>query len=519
MSTPPILVPISALDETGPAFASATAKAEAFQASISRTSGSFKEARGAAMLLGEEVGIHMNRHLVTALASSKLLQGALAAAFPIVAAIGFAEIIGRIPDAIQKATDFFGGFTAAAKTAMEEAVKSNEKILTQFKTIAEGYHALAILQEESTKNAATAPKSDMEGTGSTALQWGKAAGPVGALAGYFYQIYETRKKINDVAAADFHLSDLQVKALEQLTKLTDERNKKEEEANAKAAAAAEAAAKAAQRHREELDKMLASLIAVAEKLPVIGWSQESLTRTGTGRMPLQAGTDFMSSVVQPDDSLSKKHLQDLQDQKGWYDETRTAAEKFQVEVAKLNALFGSNQGEVYQRALKDITQRYSETYKAAEKFGDAVGKAAVEGLLMGKSWKNIMDSLLVTILQLIVKMTLLKSLQQSSAGSTGVGGFLEGILSGFAGGKAGGGSVSGGMSYLVGERGPELFTPGSSGAITPNGAFGGGGGDTYIDARGADASVEQRIMRLLPIIEERAAQKGAAIAQQRSLRR
>jgi phage-related minor tail protein len=31
----------------------------------------------------------------------------------------------------------------------------------------------------------------------------------------------------------------------------------------------------------------------------------------------------------------------------------------------------------------------------------------------------------------------------------------------------------GGGSYLVGERGPELFTPGTSGNITPNGAMGG----------------------------------------------
>jgi hypothetical protein len=35
-------------------------------------------------------------------------------------------------------------------------------------------------------------------------------------------------------------------------------------------------------------------------------------------------------------------------------------------------------------------------------------------------------------------------------------------------GYAAGGPVSGGQTVLVGERGPELFTPGASGAITPN---------------------------------------------------
>jgi hypothetical protein len=43
----------------------------------------------------------------------------------------------------------------------------------------------------------------------------------------------------------------------------------------------------------------------------------------------------------------------------------------------------------------------------------------------------------------------------------------------FGGARALGGPVSPGGSYLVGERGPELFTPSSSGNITPNGAMGG----------------------------------------------
>ena len=39
--------------------------------------------------------------------------------------------------------------------------------------------------------------------------------------------------------------------------------------------------------------------------------------------------------------------------------------------------------------------------------------------------------------------------------------------------RANGGPVKGGNSYIVGERGPELFSPGVSGMITPNNAFGG----------------------------------------------
>ena len=40
-------------------------------------------------------------------------------------------------------------------------------------------------------------------------------------------------------------------------------------------------------------------------------------------------------------------------------------------------------------------------------------------------------------------------------------------------GRASGGPVSGGKPYIVGEKGPEIFTPGVSGGITPNHALGG----------------------------------------------
>ena len=48
-------------------------------------------------------------------------------------------------------------------------------------------------------------------------------------------------------------------------------------------------------------------------------------------------------------------------------------------------------------------------------------------------------------------------------------------LEGIDGERASGGPVMGGGTYLVGERGPELFTPSSSGNITANNALGGGG--------------------------------------------
>ena len=52
-----------------------------------------------------------------------------------------------------------------------------------------------------------------------------------------------------------------------------------------------------------------------------------------------------------------------------------------------------------------------------------------------------------------------------------IGGAIDSV---FGGGRANGGPVSRGTSYLVGERGPEIFTPRSNGSIIPNNAMGGG---------------------------------------------
>ena len=79
----------------------------------------------------------------------------------------------------------------------------------------------------------------------------------------------------------------------------------------------------------------------------------------------------------------------------------------------------------------------------------------------------------------------------------GGGGFLGAsvsILSKLFGGfRADGGDVDPGHAYMVGERGPEIWTPPSSGSIIPNNKLGGSTAYYTIDARGTDPVLtEQR---------------------------
>ena len=61
-----------------------------------------------------------------------------------------------------------------------------------------------------------------------------------------------------------------------------------------------------------------------------------------------------------------------------------------------------------------------------------------------------------------------------------------------------GGPVKGGKSYIVGEMGPELFTPGASGMITPNHALGGSTNVIVnVDATGSSVEGDEQQAREL----------------------
>ena len=78
---------------------------------------------------------------------------------------------------------------------------------------------------------------------------------------------------------------------------------------------------------------------------------------------------------------------------------------------------------------------------------------------------------------------------------------IPGAAKFFGGGKAAGGPVRSGGSYVVGEKGPELFTPSSSGHITPNHEMGGANVVVNVDASGSsvegDAGAAQELGSML----------------------
>jgi hypothetical protein len=90
----------------------------------------------------------------------------------------------------------------------------------------------------------------------------------------------------------------------------------------------------------------------------------------------------------------------------------------------------------------------------------------------------------------------------------GIGGLIDKV---FGGGKAAGGPVSGGTTYLVGEKGPELFTPGSSGTIIPNNRLSkGAGGGSVINITVNGAIDAEGTARQIVDILNRATARGGS---------
>jgi hypothetical protein len=98
----------------------------------------------------------------------------------------------------------------------------------------------------------------------------------------------------------------------------------------------------------------------------------------------------------------------------------------------------------------------------------------------------------------VAASAILNSIFGGYRGKGGVmGAFADALLP-----RAMGGPVSANTPYIVGERGPELFVPGTSGGIVPNNKLGMGGGVTVapvynIDARGATADLQRSLPGIL----------------------
>ena len=151
------------------------------------------------------------------------------------------------------------------------------------------------------------------------------------------------------------------------------------------------------------------------------------------------------------------------------------------------------QADAKAKAQKEEKKRAEELKNVYQGIGDTIAdgvvnalKGAVDGTTsLASAATSLLDDLANQMLQLARNMLFFGNI----TGSLVPGGGLLGNL--FGGFMAKGGTVTGGRSYMVGEKGPELFTPGRTGSIAPSGSFGGTSVVVNVDASGTQAQGDQ----------------------------
>tara|TARA_R110000851_G_scaffold250095_2_gene402551 strand:- start:1856 stop:4144 length:2289 start_codon:yes stop_codon:yes gene_type:complete len=143
------------------------------------------------------------------------------------------------------------------------------------------------------------------------------------------------------------------------------------------------------------------------------------------------------------------------------------------------------------KALADQEKKLTEWQKSMVSLFDDIKEGIADAIVEGEGFKGLISSILKEMAK-----TQIVNMLGGLGGTPGAG-----ILSIFKKPKGAftGGPVSSGVTRIVGEKGPEIFTPSGAGMITPNHRVGGRGGSTVVntyntfDIRGSEQEVQQMI--------------------------
>jgi hypothetical protein len=138
-----------------------------------------------------------------------------------------------------------------------------------------------------------------------------------------------------------------------------------------------------------------------------------------------------------------------------------------------------------QSRYNDLLDQARERQSAMNQLGNTFAAALDDWIVQGGKFKDVLANLARSLASMALQASLTGGGPLGGfLGMAGKGGGLGGLFGAIAGNlfRAEGGSVTGGRGYVVGERGPEYFVPGTSGSIIPNNRMntGGKGGGVVI---------------------------------------
>ena len=199
----------------------------------------------------------------------------------------------------------------------------------------------------------------------------------------------------------------------------------------------------------------------------------------------------------------------------------TATEKAISKFRELN----SGSLKTLEDKMKNIRMTIAEGINSGiTKMSESLSRAIVFGEKLSDTFRAMAQQFLVKIISHLIEIVARKGVElaieklitrekqkQAALG----GGSLFGAAKSFLG-FASGGAVASGKPVVVGERGPELFVPNSTGQITQNARGGNAGGSTTVnfnintvDARGFDELLTQSRGTITQLINQAVNERGA----------
>ena len=246
---------------------------------------------------------------------------------------------------------------------------------------------------------------------------------------------------------------------------------------------------------ETINQMLDEMLEKEKKLKTAGFGQGEGKNAGANRKRLgQLRQESVATQVNID--KNKVFIEELTRVRDQFTQNRDAAEAANRGIRK-----GLEDVNAELRKLNDVQFQVVELSKTLGSAFSESFKGIIKGTMsVGDAFRNMFMRIADHFLDMAAQM-------MAAQISRGFMGMFGSIFSGFGGGlassaqlgaqatamtgipsgaalpagsfgissitRAAGGPVKGGSSYLVGERGPEMFSPGVSGMITPNHALGG----------------------------------------------
>ena len=171
----------------------------------------------------------------------------------------------------------------------------------------------------------------------------------------------------------------------------------------------------------------------------------------------QLAEDLSNTIEQEWISTTKSQLEQLDirfnKQKTELERTKEVNENYQRDLLRLEETYAVKRDEILNRGTNSYSKNIDSLKDQFQSFADGFKNAITDSILTGENKIN----------------DFIESMKKKAI-ETGIQEFLMPKLMGFMGlpGRASGGPVLANAPYMVGERGPELFVPQTSGTIVSN---------------------------------------------------